>query len=164
MPAYLVTRPAGSAAGPFPDGANAMVVFATDAADAKAICKAQYSFDADAAWTGATVTEVVAAADMAGFTLEVTVRTATPKHFVVTGVATDTLDTLGAAMAALLNADADLASVTYTTGTQVLLIPWPMPSVTRLLLRRSSVMAWPSPALPRPSMQWAPPASTALSP
>ena len=59
MPAFLLTLP-DNARFTLPDAASAMVVFASDAADAVAVAQAEYSGDSNAAWAVATVLELVA--------------------------------------------------------------------------------------------------------
>lgn len=62
MPAFLVTLPV-NARFTLPNGATDIVVFAADAADAKATAQSRVSGDSDAAWSAATVTEITAETD-----------------------------------------------------------------------------------------------------
>jgi hypothetical protein len=77
MPAFLVQLP-DNARFTLPDGADSMVVFATDAADALAITQAEFSGDSDAAWAAATATELVASADLTGYEMRVAILDSTP--------------------------------------------------------------------------------------
>lgn len=120
--AYLVTLPAQTGM-TLPQGANAMVVYAEDANDAKDICKNYFTGDSNAAWEAATATAIAAAADLAGFTLRAGILGQTPVvHAEVTGAASATIDTLGTALAAALNALPNIAAAAYNTSTQVLTI------------------------------------------
>jgi len=122
MPAYLVELPSTAQAS-LPDGANAAVVFAADADDAKSIIKANYTGDSNAAWDAATATEIAAAADMEGFRLRVAVLDADPVIDVtVTAAAADTIDDMGDDMVVALNALDAIGGAAYNDSTQVLTI------------------------------------------
>lgn len=126
MALYLVTSDTGSAAKTRYRGGDAMVVSAADATDAKAIVNAM--FQGDSSWSDATVTAIAdvtqaTANGLVGWVFTVTIATATPKMFTVTGDATtDTIDEVAAALVVLLNADDDIAGAAYNAGTQVLTI------------------------------------------
>lgn len=127
MGMYLVTADTGSAAKTNKDAGNAMIVSAGSTTDAKAIAAAKY--DGDSAWSDATATllsEVAAnaASALTDWTFEIIIFTATPKKFTLTcaGASQDTLDEVGAALATLINLDADIAGAAYNATTQVLTI------------------------------------------
>lgn len=120
--AYLVEAP--EVGGTYlPDGVNAMVVYAEDAAAAKEICKAEYSGDSDDLWDDATVTELTAAADFDDWSFKVWVVEPDGSAIhasaeVSVGYDTaDTLDELGAEMADALNATDNIGGASYTAGT-----------------------------------------------
>lgn len=64
MPAYLLELPSHPGQ-VLHGGANAVVVFADDAAEAKLVAKAALKFDANGPWANATVTEIAAPTDWA---------------------------------------------------------------------------------------------------
>ena len=72
MPFYLVTLPA-NAITPLLGHANARVVHAASTADAIVAAKAALGWDSDAAWAGATVTELAASQDLTGIEFRATV-------------------------------------------------------------------------------------------
>lgn len=122
MPAYIVyfdpTMPVGSR-----NGVKAALVFAEDAADARAVLKALYSDDLDASWANATVEAVSPGANMVGWTLRVQITTPelavlVDKEVVGAG-ANDTMDEIAALMVTALNATA-INGAAYNSGTQVL--------------------------------------------
>ena len=122
MPAYLVELDDG-ARFTLPQGADKMIVFAEDAADAKAFAKAQFTGDSNAAWDGATVTEIAAAADLEGFRLRIVIADADPVVDVtVTGASSATVDAIGALMETALNATSGISGAAYTAGTNTLVI------------------------------------------
>lgn len=123
MPAYLVEAPKTDVGTRF-GKVNTVVVFAADEDDAKAMAKSQFDGDADASWDGATVTEVVAAADLQGWRLRVAVSgvAAPGVDVTVTGGAAATVDDLGTAMATALNATAAIDNAAYVGATNVLTI------------------------------------------
>lgn len=121
MPPYLVKKPIESGQ-THKDGANAVVVFANSADDAKAMARAQYSGDSNASWDGATVVELVAGADLEGYRLRVAVLDITPVIDVtVVGEAADTIDDIAALAVIALNGTAIDAS-SYDAGTNILTI------------------------------------------
>lgn len=127
--AYLVTLDQTHSGHTLPGGFNAAVVYAADASDAKAIAKAQYSGDADAMWTAATATAITAGS-LSGIVLEVAVAFTGSNFtgreytlFTVTADSDDTMDDIGGKLRDALNADADLALITYTSGSQLITIP-----------------------------------------
>lgn len=128
MPAYLVTLNREKSGKTLQDGADAMVVFAADATEAKQICASKYGNEGDM-WTStnATATEVVADGDWVGWTFRVSIGSGfgvgadEAVTFEFVGDATDdTVDEIGAALVVLLNAHADIAAATYTGATNVL--------------------------------------------
>lgn len=124
MPAFRVTK-LGSAVGQSYGGSDGMIVFAEDATDAKAICKAQHAGgDSDAAWDGATVTELVEKADLEGFVFNILIEDGATivSDNTYTGIAADEIDELGDAMVLVLNATAEIAAASYNDTTNLLTI------------------------------------------
>jgi len=128
MPAYIVTLNREKGGKTLTEGADAMVVFATDATEAKEICAAKYQGEGDL-WTSAnsTVTEIVQDADWDGWTFKFDILDGfgvgadEPVSFSLTGDATDnTIDEIGAALVTLFNAHADIANAAYNSTSQVL--------------------------------------------
>jgi len=117
MPAYLVTLSKEIPAKNLHDGKDAFVVFAANAADAKAIAASYVQGDVNAQLSSlATVTEIAAGADMEGWRLRVFIQDApTPVDVTVTGAAAETVDDLGDAMVIALNADSQIANAAYAT-------------------------------------------------
>ncbi|RPJ39852.1 MAG: hypothetical protein EHM35_01205 [Planctomycetaceae bacterium] len=118
---YLVELPATNG-GPVQDRVNALVVWAEDATDAKALAKAYRSGDSEAAWAAATVTQIAAGASFAGWRLRVVIVTPTTLAVVgdvtVTGAAAATVDDIGTLMAAaLVAADIGCDNAAYATPT-----------------------------------------------
>lgn len=125
MALWLVTHPGGS--GATLRGGNAMIVVATAAADAKAIAASQFGGDSGG-WATATATELTetdvnTASKLTGWIFKIVMHKSgeTTKEFSLTGAA-HTLDEAGTALAALLNADDDIAGAGYTTATQALIV------------------------------------------
>lgn len=104
--------------------ADAMVVYATDATQAKQICSAKYDGDCPA-WSSsdATATLIAAAADWNGWTFKIDITGgATAISVTKVADATDnTIDEIGAALVVLLNATA-INGAAYNSTTQVLTI------------------------------------------
>ena len=105
--------------------ANAVVVEAEDTADAKLMAEFASKIDG-ADWAGATATAIAAASDLLGWKIRVVVIDPAAAAGVVafedvtyTGVASDTIDLVGTAVAALLAANAGLTAV-YTAASQLL--------------------------------------------
>jgi hypothetical protein len=122
MPAFIVqiVRTGGQS---FIEGRDCVLVNAASEADARAAAKnvilgSGYSSEA---WDAATVTEIAAAADLEGFRLRVAILEA-DIDVIVTGAAAATIDDLGTAAAAALNALPEIAGATYNTGTNVLTV------------------------------------------
>ena len=122
MPAYLVS--CGDEPVSRVDGSNMAVVFAADAADAKAMAQGKFSGDGNASWGAATVTELVEDPTMEGWRLRVRVTPpgGGPDAYDVTyvGIADDVLDDLGLGMEVLLDAaglDSD-----YDISTQIMIV------------------------------------------
>jgi hypothetical protein len=116
---YLVELPVAST-GPTVDRVNALVMWAEDATDAKALAKAYRTGDSDAAWAAATVTQIVAGASYVGWRLRVVVANPTTLAVVgdvtVTGAAAATVDDIGDLMAAaLIAADIGCDNAAYAT-------------------------------------------------
>lgn len=63
MASFLVELPDNLHGGTLPEGADAVVVEAADATDAKEVAKAAFDGDGNAKWGSATVTQLAAAAD-----------------------------------------------------------------------------------------------------
>lgn len=120
MPAFRVQLNNTTSCGhTLKEGADAMVVFAADANTAKQIAAAR--FDGDGlSWSEATVTEITAAADWAGWTFRVAVAGVGEVEFV--GAAAATLDTIGAGLATALNALPAIAGAAYNASTNVLTV------------------------------------------
>lgn len=125
MPAYTVIRPDLTGATAV-SGHNAVVVFAADATDAKAMAKALHPGDSGALWDAATVTELVAATDMTGWRARCTVSNVSTGAVVadvtVTAAASDVIDDMGTDLATALNATASIAGAGYVIATQVLTV------------------------------------------
>lgn len=104
---------------------DAMVVVAETSADAIAISKSKTSGDVNGLWDGATVTEMVVAADLEAWTLHVLISTAAGAVVAdcsVTGAASATIDSIAALMVIALNATTPIAGSAYNAGTQVLTV------------------------------------------
>jgi hypothetical protein len=129
MPAYAVTFDEAEFSGVGSrNGVRGAVVFAADANDAKALLKAQGAADIDAAWDGATYTEIAAGANFVGWTLRVAVTHPTTHAEVydieVVGAgANDTVDEIAALMVTALEAaGAALLTPSYDAGTNILTV------------------------------------------
>jgi len=135
MPAYLVQLPSAEASPgrTLVDGVDTMVVFAADATDAKAVAKSQTDGDLEALWDAATVTEIVAGADLIGWTLRIAMSDADVNPdtgvkdtifdlSVVGAGANNTIDEIAALMVTALNATAPIAGAAYDSSGQVLKI------------------------------------------
>jgi hypothetical protein len=124
MPAYRVTKPVG-AVGQSYGGSDGMIVFAGDAGDAKAIAQAEHAGgDSDAAWAGATVTELVERTDLETFVFNILIEDGATivSDNTYTGLAADQIDELGDAMVIVLNATAEIAASTYDDSTNILTV------------------------------------------
>ncbi len=127
--AYLVQVPP-SGGRTLKNGADALIVYAADAADAKAIAKARFTGDSNALWDDAEVTAIAAGADLEGWRLRVVVyNDANSVDVTVTGAGSATIDTIGTlAAAALIAATAEypdaakIEDAAYDTGSNVLTI------------------------------------------
>lgn len=121
MPAFLVEL--GAASGlTLKNGINAFVVFATDAADAKAISKSFIDGDNDAHIDNATVTQIVAGADLEGWRLRVAVLNAVPPiDITVVGAAAATIDSIAALAVTALNATA-IDNASYSAASNILTV------------------------------------------
>ena len=95
--AFTVVLPVETAAKNLVNGVDALVVFAHDSTDAKAIAKAMFGGDANAAWAGATVTAIAAAADFEGWRLRV--RVSATQHGVASAFDHTSVGLAGAAVA-----------------------------------------------------------------
>lgn len=107
------------------NGANAVVVEAEDAADARVM--AGFASELDVAdWAGATATAIAAPADMIGWQLRCQVLEADGASIkaddTYVGIASDALDDMAAGMVILLNANASIAAASYNSTTQVLTV------------------------------------------
>ena len=125
MTSFLVKLSDSAPSKVLENGANAVVVEAEDAADAKLMAEFASKIDG-ADWAGATATTIAAASDMLGWKVRVVVidpaaaaGVAAFEDVTYTGIASDALDDMGTAVAALLAANAGLTA-TYTTATQLL--------------------------------------------
>lgn len=125
MPAFLVEA-SKSDVSQRVNRADGVIVFAADAADARAMAQARFSGDGNPSWAAATATQIVADPDYEGWRLRVRITPptgSTPSadlHDVTyTGAASDTMDLMGAGIEALL--DAAGLTATYTSATQVLI-------------------------------------------
>jgi hypothetical protein len=120
--AYLVKVP-DTGGQTLKNGANALIVYADSATDAKAVAKARFGGDSDALWAAATVTAIAAGADLEGWRLHIVVYDGTDTVDVtVTGAAAATVDTIGALAVTALNATTPIAGAAYNSGTNVLTI------------------------------------------
>lgn len=112
------------------NGVDQLVVSAETETDARAMAKAQSTgYVSDSAWDAAIATELAAetvsdANALVGWRFNIDIPDAVPPISVgVVGDATnDTLDEIGTALAAALNADAQIANAGYTAGTQTLIV------------------------------------------
>lgn len=120
MPAYLVQRDRTKSGGTLVNKCDAAVVFAADAAGAKALAASIYQADG-AAWADATVTAVAAAADLTGYRFRLRLL-GTAVDVSYTGVASDTWDLVAAALVTALNATAEIANAAYNATTNVLTV------------------------------------------
>jgi hypothetical protein len=110
--------------------ADAIIVSATDSANALAMAKAIFGEDSNAAWADATVATLADVAanapGMEGWTLRVVVRGASGAAVVdvkVVGTPTDnTIDKIGDLMVIALNATAAIAGAAYVAATQILTV------------------------------------------
>lgn len=107
-------------------GGNAVIVYAADATDAKALAAAKSAGDSTAMWADADVTAIAAGADLEGWRLRVAVlgldSDEGPIDVTVTGAAAATVDTIGDLAVTALNALADVAAAAYNSGTNVLTV------------------------------------------
>lgn len=104
------------------NGANAMLVYANDATDAKAICEARNPGTSKSMWSGATTTAIAAGADLEGWRLHVNILGVAGADITVTGAAAATVDSIGALAVTALNATAPIAHAAYNSSTNVLTI------------------------------------------
>ena len=125
MTSFLVKLSDSAPSKVLENGANAVVVEAEDTADAKLMAEFASKIDG-ADWAGATATAIAAASDLLGWKIRVVVIDPAAAAGVVafedvtyTGVASDTIDLVGTAVAALLAANAGLTAV-YTAASQLL--------------------------------------------
>lgn len=124
MPAFLVKQDTNKSGRQLRNGADAMVVFAADAASAKQAAAALYDGDG-AVWTGsdASVTEIKAATDFAGWTFKVAVLSNPPTKVQAVGDATNnTADKIAALLVTALNATAAIAAASYDAATNTLTV------------------------------------------
>lgn len=118
--AYVVSLPSEVVAPTSEAGCNAVVVYANDATDAKAMAKAMMRVDANSIWSNATVTAIGAASNILGFRFHVREFTelgvlAREADITATGAGQDTIDEIGTALATALGGGAS-----YNTTSQVL--------------------------------------------
>lgn len=127
MPAYIVL--AASLCGATLEGhANAQVVFAANATQAKEICASK--FDSDGAlWSTATVTEVTACTNWSGWTFKIEITKgfgtggADPNSVTVLGSDTnETIDKVAALLVTALNALPVIANASYDAATNILTV------------------------------------------
>lgn len=121
MPAYLVTLDRTKGGRNLMEGADAMVVFATDATQAKQAAAAKYDGDGQCWVDDGTATAIVAATDWLGWTFRITLSGGISVSLVATGSGQDTIDEIGAALVTLLNATA-IDNAAYNTTSQVLTV------------------------------------------
>lgn len=116
MPIFLVQAPRNDPVSRA-DGVNAVLVFAADAADARAMCQARFSQDGNASWNAATATTPAAGANLQNWRLRARAAAPTGGKDVFdetfTGLAAATMDDLAAGLVVLLNATAPVAASTY---------------------------------------------------
>lgn len=123
MPAFLVQIPAEFVGRTLVNGADAFVVFAQDDIDAKAVAESRVDGDANAAWQSATVTEIVAGADLENWRFRVAVLDSSPVvDETVVGAAAATIDTLCADMVIALNATSVIAGAAYVAASNTLTV------------------------------------------
>ncbi len=126
MPFYRVDLPTSAQSGPLLAGTTSRIVHAATSADAIAAAKASQTWDADAAWAAATVTELTAQADMLGVTIKAIAPTnvdAYKRPYSYTGIAGDKLHDLLVGLAAVMNLDLTNFPNTITVSGNVLTIP-----------------------------------------
>lgn len=126
MPAYLVSASQDAATRRI-DGVDTMIVFAASADVAKKMAQARYTGDSDAVWAGATVSEIVAAANWIGWVFRAQLispagATVVDVSLTATGSGQDTIDEIGAALVTALNATTPLANAAYNASTNVLTV------------------------------------------
>lgn len=124
--AYLVTLPLKGGM-TLKGGNDSVIVWADDATQAKSLASAAMSNDVPAAaWTNATATALVVGTELEGWTFTINlvdpVTPFTELSASYTGANAATIDTVGTALAAALNALDGIAGAAYDTGTNVLTI------------------------------------------
>lgn len=129
MPAFLVTLDRSKGGRTLPDGADAMVIFAADATQAKQMAAAKYDGDGSSWASNSTATEIAVAADWAGWTFKVTILGGfgsggadSASVTVLADATTNTMDEVGAALATALNALDGIAGAAYTAVSNTLKI------------------------------------------
>ncbi len=115
MPAYLVQIPEDIPAKNLIGGGDAFVVFAADEANAKAVAASKFAGDANTQIIDlATVTEIVAGADLEGYKLRVAILDSTPVvDLTVTGGPAADISDLANLMVIALNAESIIAGASY---------------------------------------------------
>lgn len=123
--AFLVTLDRTKSGHTLKSGADAVVVFATDATQAKQMAASKYDGDGQAWITDGTATEVTAvAAGWIGWTFKINIYGPDTNESVeVTGAGADnTIDEIGALLVTALNALDDIAGAEYNGTTNVLTV------------------------------------------
>lgn len=125
MPAYMVVQPSVGGLC-LENHANAQIVFAANATQAKEIAASR--FDGDNPWSGATVTEIVAGTNWSGWTFYIGITKgfgtgSDPNQVSVVGTDTnETIDKIAALLVTALNALPVIANASYNSTTQVLTV------------------------------------------
>lgn len=123
MPAYLVQVKPEVSGQYLMDGQDSHIVFAADAAGARAAVQSRHGNDVDAIWADSavvSVTEIAVGADFEDWTLRLSLYDVDAREpaisVAVVGEADDTLDDLGAAAVTALNATAIAGAAYDDTG------------------------------------------------
>jgi hypothetical protein len=124
MSVYLLQSNADGAGRTAVTGADACVVVAHNAADARAVAKAQFTGVSPGAWDSADCMEIVEPSDCEGFTMVCAVADdgETVAEVTVTGKASDDLDSLGVKCAKALNDCEAIQGAAYNNNEHVLTV------------------------------------------
>lgn len=129
MPAYLVQVDPEVGGQYLLGGQDSHIVFAADAAGARAAAKARFGGDNDTLWgdsNAVDVTEIAVGADLEGWKFELDIYDVDAREpavsISVTGDAADLPDDIGAAAVTALNATDPIAGASYDTATNILTV------------------------------------------
>ena len=121
MPAYRVELDRSKGGHNLVNGADAMVVFAADATQAKEIAAAQNEADGQAWIVDGTATEVVAATDWEGWTFSGSLSSGQSASYTADDT-NNTIDLIAAQLVILFNAQTGIGNAAYNSTTNVLTI------------------------------------------